>query len=208
MQYPGEAEQGGDEHHQTDQRHGSAGAGRLGEQGAHRVRALAGQVEPDDQPLAEGTVAAGPRGGRHDDQQRYQAGECLSGDDQAAVGPFDAQEAAHAAPRQGTDAPPDPAFQTIAHRPSPVHPGGVTTVRAPARRHRVMKTLPTAFDVTFLGHLDAALLDLVTEYGLAGLPAQITLRGLHADPATLQAIFDRAYVIGITVAQLRPADRD
>ena len=47
-----------------------------------------------------------------------------------------------AAPRQGTDAPPDPAFQTIAHRPSPVHPGGVTTVRAPARHHRVMKTLP------------------------------------------------------------------
>jgi hypothetical protein len=69
-----------------------------------------------------------------------------------------------------------------------------------------MKTLPTAFDVTFLGHLDAALLDLITEYGLGGLPAQITLRGLHADPATLQAIFDRAYVIGVTVAQLRPAD--
>jgi hypothetical protein len=67
-----------------------------------------------------------------------------------------------------------------------------------------MKTLPTTFDVTFLGHLDSGLLDLFAEYGLTRLPVQVTLRGLPADPATLQAILDRAYVLGITVTQLRP----
>jgi hypothetical protein len=67
-----------------------------------------------------------------------------------------------------------------------------------------MKTLPRTFDVTLSGHLDAALFDLAAEYGLTEVPAQITLRGLPADAATLQAILDRAYVIGITVTQLRP----
>lgn len=67
-----------------------------------------------------------------------------------------------------------------------------------------MKTLPRTFDVTLAGHLDAALFDLAVEYGLTEIPAQITLRGLPADAATLQAIFDRAYVIGVKVTQLRP----
>jgi len=71
-----------------------------------------------------------------------------------------------------------------------------------------MRTLPRTFDVTLLGTLDAGLFDLVAEYGLTGVPAQITLRGMPADAVTLQAILDRAYVIGMAVTRIRPGAPD
>lgn len=66
-----------------------------------------------------------------------------------------------------------------------------------------MKTRPSAFDIVFRGHLDPPLLALIAEYDLGDLPAQVTLRGLAIDPATLEALLERAHALGVDVVQLR-----
>jgi hypothetical protein len=59
------------------------------------------------------------------------------------------------------------------------------------------------YDIIFRGPLGAQMQALVDEYDLDDVPAQVVLCGLSADLATLEAILDRAYALGVAVVRVR-----
>lgn len=59
------------------------------------------------------------------------------------------------------------------------------------------------YDIILGGPLGRQMRALVDEYDLDDVPARVVLCGLSADVATLEAILDRAYALGVAVVRLR-----
>lgn len=59
------------------------------------------------------------------------------------------------------------------------------------------------YDIILGGPLGRQMRALVDEYDLDDVPARVVLCGLSADVATLEAILDRAYALGVAVVRVR-----
>ena len=66
-----------------------------------------------------------------------------------------------------------------------------------------METMHRRYEVHLRGSLDDGLGAFLAEYDLGDLQTNLVLRGLRASPAALQAILDRAAVLGVSVVDVR-----
>ena len=64
----------------------------------------------------------------------------------------------------------------------------------------------TTYDLILRGRVGRPMRVLIDEYDLDDVPAQVVLRGVTADVATLEAIVDRAHALGVTVVRVRHAE--